>query len=110
MAKFFSVIVTVPEIHADALRKAIGQAGAGQIGEYGFCSFSVKGTGRFLPLAGAAPYLGSEGKLESVLEERIETVCQEEKLDAVLQAIREVHPYEEPYVYTFPIQLGAIAD
>lgn len=97
------IVLTVPETHADAVREAMGQAGAGHIGEYAFCSFSMKGTGRFLPLAGANPFLGSAGKMESCTEERIETMCHKDKLPAVLQAIRKAHPYETPYIYTFTV-------
>lgn len=102
---YFAIVFTVPETHADAVREAACKAGAGQIGEYAFCSFSLKGTGRFLPLAGANPFLGSAGKLETVAEERIETICPKEILPAVLEAIRRAHPYEEPYIYTFPVSI-----
>ncbi|MBX7066422.1 MAG: hypothetical protein K1X28_04245 [Parachlamydiales bacterium] len=101
----FAIVLTVPETHADAVREAMGKAGAGHVGDYAFCSFSMKGNGRFLPLAGANPFLGSEGKLETVAEERIETICPKEKLPAVIEAIRKAHPYEEPYIYTFPVSI-----
>lgn len=51
------VIVTVPVAHADAVRKALGDAGAGVFGNYKHCSFSVVGTGRFLPTQGALQLL-----------------------------------------------------
>ena len=38
--KYVKIAVNVPESHADALREAIGKAGAGKIGNYSFCSFS----------------------------------------------------------------------
>lgn len=101
----FAIVFTVPETHADAVREAACKAGAGRIGEYAFCSFSLKGTGRFLPLSGANPFLGAAGKLETVSEERIETICPQEALPAVLDAIRKAHPYEEPYIYTFPVSI-----
>lgn len=70
----------VPESHSDKLREAIGNAGAGQIGNYSFCTFTIKGTGRFKPGVNANPTIGEGGKLEEVVEDRIETVCTEEKL------------------------------
>ena len=74
----------------------MSEAGAGMIGKYTNCTFSTKGIGRFLPEEGALPSIGEVGKIEEVLEERIETVCIESKLEDVLQAIKKVHPYEEP--------------
>jgi hypothetical protein len=55
--------VHVPESHADSVRQAIGEAGGGKIGNYSFCSFSVKGTGRFIAEEGSNPNIGSIGKL-----------------------------------------------
>lgn len=93
--KLVKLVVFVPETHADVVRKAMGKAGAGVIGNYSHCSFSIKGVGRFKPLRGAKPAIGEVGNLEEVKEERIETVCPEEKLDRVIAAIKKVHPYEE---------------
>jgi hypothetical protein len=84
-----------PSTHADIVRKAMGDAGAGQMGNYSHGSFSSKGHGRFIPLEGAHPAIGEVDKLEIVEEERIETLCPREKVRAVVEAIRTVHPYEE---------------
>ena len=51
----YKLIFTVPSTHADATRKAIGEAGAGKLGNYSFCSFTTKGIGRFKPEEGARP-------------------------------------------------------
>lgn len=96
MNKKYKIFVYVPEGHADTLRSVMAEAGAGVIGAYTHCSFTTKGTGRFKPMTGAHPTIGEVGKLEEVTEDRIETVCSEDKLQAVLKAIRENHPYEEP--------------
>jgi hypothetical protein len=96
MTKSYKIVVFVPETHADMLREAMGKAGAGKIGNYEHCTFSIKGTGRFRPTVGANPAIGEVGSLEAVAEERIETVCASELLDTVLSAICAVHPYEEP--------------
>ena len=89
------IVVFVPETHSDLVREAMGQAGAGRIGNYSFCSFSSKGIGRFKPEAGAHPAIGEVGKLELVEEERIEMICQREVLAEVISAMKHVHPYEE---------------
>jgi hypothetical protein len=105
--KRFKIVVYVPETHADKLREAMGNAGAGKIGNYTHCTFTSKGTGRFKPEEGANPTIGEVGKLEAVEEERIETLCSEEKLKDVLRAIKEVHPYEEPATDVYPIEIVA---
>ncbi len=89
------IIVFVPETHTDVVREAMGNAGAGKIGNYIHCTFSSKGIGRFKPENGANPHIGEIGKFEEVIEERIETVCPREKLQKVINAIKKVHPYDE---------------
>ncbi len=91
----FKLVFTVPLSHAEVVRKAVGEAGAGKSDKYAFASFSVRGTGRYLPLEGAHPAIGEVGKPEEVEEEQVECVVGEDQLDAVLAALRAVHPYEE---------------
>jgi hypothetical protein len=105
MEKRYKIVVYVPESHADKVREAMGNAGAGKIGNYSHCTFTIKGTGRFIPQEGSNPTIGSVGKSEEVSEERIETVCSEDKLQNVLKAIKEVHPYEEPATDVYPIEV-----
>lgn len=93
--KLVKLVFFTPITHADIVRKAMGDAGAGQMGNYSHGSFSSKGYGRFIALKGAKPAIGEIGKLEAVEEERIETLCRREKVKAVVEAIRKVHPYEE---------------
>jgi hypothetical protein len=97
------IVVTVPEHEADELRKAIGYAGAGKVGNYVHCSFSSKGTGRFMPQTGANPTIGQVGHLEQVEEERIEVICETTIAKAVVNAIREAHSYEEPAIDIYPL-------
>ena len=89
------LVVYVPIAAADRVRQAIGRAGAGQIGKYSLCSFSSRGQGRFLPLAGAKPAIGQVGQIEVVEEERIEVTCEEDLLTKVIKAMKDAHPYEE---------------
>ncbi len=103
--KRYKIVVYVPEANAEELRTAIGNAGAGIIGNYSHCTFTIKGTGRFKPAEGANPTIGEVGKLEEVAEDRIETVCEEDKLKDVLKAIKDVHLYEEPATDVYPIEV-----
>lgn len=100
----YKVVVTVPESEADKLREAIGNAGGGKVGNYTHCSFSVKGTGRFLPSEGANPAIGEVGKPEEVAEERIEITCDSGSVKAVVAAIREAHSYEEPAIDVYELK------
>lgn len=86
----------VPVADAAALRAALADAGAGRIGDYDHASFSTPGTGRFRPLEGAAPAIGTVGEIEAVDEERVEVVVPRARRAAVLRALLAVHPYEEP--------------
>ncbi|MBP9762246.1 hypothetical protein KBD34_01375 [Patescibacteria group bacterium] len=104
MPSRLKIVVFVPSSHADRLRQAIGEAGAGVIGNYSHCTFTTNGIGRFLPMEGAEPRVGEVGKWEQVEEERIETVCTRDRLEAVLQAIRHVHPDEEIAFDVYPIE------
>ena len=102
--KTYKLIVFAPESHADEVREAMGKVGAGVIGNYTHCTFTIKGIGRFKPEKGADPHIGEVGKLEAVEEERIETVCGEDKLKEVIAAIKKVHPYEEVAMDVYPIE------
>lgn len=95
-ASRFKIVVFVPEDSADLLRKKMGDAGAGVIGNYDSCSFSSKGIGRFRALAGANPTIGHIDEVCATPEERIEMVCDEDCLCLVIEAIKKFHPYEEP--------------
>lgn len=97
------IIVFVPETHADAVRTAMADAGAGLIGDYAHCSFSVKGIGRFVPLKSAHPTVGVISQMTEVKEERIETVCYEKDLDRIIAAVKKVHPYEEVAIDVYPL-------
>jgi dinuclear metal center YbgI/SA1388 family protein len=88
--------VYVPSTDAGRLRDALAGAGAGRIGDYDSASFSTPGEGRFRPLPGADPTIGQVGDLEMVDEVRVEVVLARTLRSAVVAAMLEVHPYEEP--------------
>lgn len=94
-SKNVKLVVFVPLTHADIVRQSLGEAGAGKIGNYDFCSFSSRGTGRFRGNEHSHPTIGSAGKHESVEEDRIEVVVQRDILKEVIEKMKSVHPYEE---------------
>ncbi|WP_108670774.1 Nif3-like dinuclear metal center hexameric protein [Peribacillus acanthi] len=89
------LIVFVPKEAEHTVREALGNAGAGYIGDYSHCSFSTEGYGRFLPGEGTNPYIGSKGKLEVVEEIKVETVYPKTLEKKILNAMFKAHPYEE---------------
>jgi hypothetical protein len=97
------IVFTVSRDDLDPVLKAMGEAGAGVLGEYTFCSFVSEGTGRFLPGDGASPHVGSVGQINAEAEVRVETFCERSKAKAVIEAIKAAHPYEEPVVYIIPL-------
>jgi dinuclear metal center YbgI/SA1388 family protein len=92
----YKLVVFVPAESLAEVSNAVFAAGAGAIGNYSDCGFSADGTGTFLPLEGAKPAIGKKGQLEKVLEIRFETIVPTEKLDTVVTAMKNSHPYETP--------------
>jgi hypothetical protein len=97
------LVVFVPVTHAERVRLALAEAGAGSIGRYSHCSFSIRGSGRFRPEEGAHPFIGSTGVIETVEEERVEVTVEEAVLPAVIAAMKRAHPYEEVAFDLYPL-------
>lgn len=97
------IVFTVSQADVNPVLKAMGEAGAGVLGEYTFCSFAAAGTGRFLAGDSATPHVGSAGEINAEAELRVETFCEREKAKAVVGAIKAAHPYEEPVIYIIPL-------
>ena len=103
---FVKLEIYVPESHAEAVRQAVCEAGAGRLGRYDHCCWRTSGSGCFRPLAGSTPFLGETGKLERVPECKLETICRRAALPAVLAALRQSHPYETPAFQYWEVELG----
>lgn len=97
------LVVFAPLAAADAVRQAVTEAGAGALGDYDSCTYSMPGEGRFRPLEGADPAIGSVGSLEVVEEVRIESVLPRSLRGAVVRALLDAHPYEEPAFDLVPL-------
>jgi hypothetical protein len=99
------LVVFVPTSHAEIVRQALGEAGAGKIGNYDFCSFSSRGLGRFKGNKSSNPAIGESGKYETVEEEQIEVVLPRAILNNVVAAVKKVHPYEEVAFDIYPLEV-----
>ena len=97
------LVTFVPLADADQVLRALGEAGAGQIGNYRNYSFQTTGTGAFEPNEQAQPHLGQAGKLEQVEEQRIEVIYPAHLANRILTALRNAHPYEEVAYYQQPL-------
>jgi hypothetical protein len=95
MSDVVKIVVFVPETHAGSVRQAMGDVGAGQLGTYTHCTFSLKGTGRFIPQEGSDPHDGDIGVMNVVEEVRVEADCDRSQLNEVVAAVKDAHPYEE---------------
>ncbi len=94
----YKLVTFVPVEAVERVSRALFEAGAGIIGDYSSCSFRLAGTGTFFGEKGARPKVGQAGRLEEVQEIRLEMVLPVPRANAVLQALRQNHPYEEPAV------------
>lgn len=97
------IVTFAPIAEADNIRQVLGSSGAGQIGEYSYCSYSVIGKGRFIPSANANLNIGVANTLETVEEERIEVVCERDNAKAIIEAMKQAHPYEEVAFDIYPL-------
>ena len=97
------IIVTIPKENTEEVRNAICEIGAGVIGNYTYCSMTTKCIGTFKPNEDANPYIGENNKLEIVEEDKLEVVCDTDKVKEVIQVLRKTHPYEEPAIDIIPL-------
>lgn len=70
-------------------------AGAGRVGDYDACAWQTLGQGQYRPLEGSKPFLGTQDKIETVAEYKVEMVCSEASVNKVVTALKSSHPYEE---------------
>jgi dinuclear metal center YbgI/SA1388 family protein len=96
-------VIFVPAENTEVLREALFAAGAGRIGDYSHCSWSITGTGQFLPGTGASPAIGTVGAVQRVKEDRVEVIAPASLRARVLAAMRAAHPYEEPAFDVFSL-------
>lgn len=96
-SRLVKIAVSVPIEFSDNIREAMGKS-IGSLGNYEYTSFTLRGVGRFRPLVGANPTIGEIGEIEKVEEDKIETIAERKKLDEIISAIREAHPYEFPII------------
>lgn len=93
--RLLKLVTYIPSDHAKKVTDALFEAGAGQIGDYSECAFSVTGIGSFNPGMGTRPFIGEPSKRELVEETKVEVVLPDFQRDRILKALFQAHPYEE---------------
>jgi dinuclear metal center YbgI/SA1388 family protein len=95
----------VPEQFAHNVLNAMFEAGAGHIGNYDCCSYSIQGEGTFRALEGAEqPFVGKINELHTEKEKKIEVIVPDYLTENVIFAIKNSHPYREPAIDIFPLK------
>ena len=97
------LVTFVPVSHADAVRDALFNAGAGDIGNYSEASFNTEGTGTFKANPGANPFVGEPGTRHTEPELRIETIYPAVLESKLIMALVLTHPYEEVAYDLYPL-------
>lgn len=101
--KLCKLEVYVPKECAEQLMKALGELGVGKVGDYDHCFSLTEVTGFWRPLEGANPFEGEVGQLSSAPEVKLETRLDAALVEQAVQAIKRVHPYEEPVINILPL-------
>ncbi|WP_437399421.1 Nif3-like dinuclear metal center hexameric protein [Flagellimonas lutimaris] len=84
-----------PLADAENIKLALFKAGAGEIGKYSNCSYSLEGIGSFKAEKGANPIKGKVGEVHFEKETQINIIYSFEKEKTILKTLFDTHPYEE---------------
>ena len=84
-----------PVEQCDEVKKAVFEAGAGNIGKYDWCSFSTNGEGTFRAGEDTNAFVGEKGEIHCEKEQRIEVVLPNYMEGNIINALIQSHPYEE---------------
>lgn len=95
--------IFIPESHLPVLQEALRAVDAGHIGKYDCCLSYSRVTSCWRPLEGTHPYLGRAGEISAEPELKVEVTCRTGRVDETVEAVRRVHPYEEPVIQVIPL-------
>lgn len=103
LSPFYKLEIFAPEENVDDILEALANTHAGEIGKYDRCAAITPVQSTFRPLPGSQPIIGNVGELFTGGEMKIEVNCREENLMEAVQAVRDVHIYEEPVINIIPL-------
>lgn len=98
------LVVYIPKSHEQEVHIALGNAGAGAIGQYSHRTFKNEGIGTFMPEEATNPFIGSQGRIEEVEEVRLETIFPAAQQKSIIKAMEKAHPYEEVAYDIYPVE------
>ncbi len=97
------LVTFCPSDQADTVSEALYAAGAGRIGQYERCSYTMQGEGSFKPLPDSHPYVGQIGSDHHEAETRIEVIYEKRIERKLITKLLKAHPYEEPAYDCIPL-------
>ena len=80
------------------------QAGAGTVGKYRRCAVINKIVATWTPGKGSNPYEGEIGKPTVADCVFIDIECDEQSVRATYDAIKKIHPYDEPGIQIIKLE------
>ena len=98
------LVTFCPTKHAEKVRNAMFEAGAGNIGNYSSCSFNASGKGSFRASDQTNPFVGKLNELHFEDEIRIETIFPIHKTTEIINSLLNAHPYEEVAYDIYPLE------
>ena len=98
------LVVYCPCDYSANLKTVLFENGAGSIGHYSHCSFSLVGEGTFRPKAGSKPFRGKIGGDHIEKEDRIEVIYSKDNEESILRAMQHAHPYQEVAYQIYSIE------
>ena len=101
--KYLKLEIFIPETHLAQLQAALQKVDAGHIGNYDSCMSISRVIGTWRPLDGSDPYIGSTGEVSKEEELKVEVRIAAEQMKETMEAVKAVHPYEEPVIYVIPL-------
>ena len=101
--EFCKLEIFIPESHLKILQQVLQDCGAGHIGNYDSCLSYSHVISTWRPLENSNPYKGEQNILSTEPELKIEVTCKIKDLDSIIQAVKKIHPYEEPVINAIPL-------
>lgn len=101
--KEYKVEVYLPLEALDSIRNTIMTLKAGVIGSYYNCMSWYKIRSSWSATEDSSPYIGKAGEECEIDEYKIETRCTEDKLEEMIKAIKNAHPYENVCINVLPL-------
>ena len=105
---YFKIEIFIPESHFRQLQKTLQETDAGHIGNYDSCLSYTHVMGTWRPLEGTNPYLGESGVISEEQELKVEVTVESKNLKRTIEAIKKIHPYEEPVINVIPLYMVGI--